>query len=99
MGSPDYMAPEVLVQSQHNGKPELYTSGYDYLVDYWSLGCILFEFLCGYPPFAGPTIEEVWVNVYHWQEVLERPTYDGADEEFNVSDAAWHLITRLVLST
>jgi len=36
VGSPDYMAPEILENN-----------GYDYLVDYWSLGCILFEFLSG----------------------------------------------------
>ncbi|KAJ3290333.1 hypothetical protein HK104_006852 [Borealophlyctis nickersoniae] len=36
VGSPDYMAPEVLLQ---NGK------GYGLEVDYWSAGCILFECL------------------------------------------------------
>jgi len=36
VGSPDYMAPEVL-----RGKP------YTFSVDFWSLGCILFEFLAG----------------------------------------------------
>ena len=66
------------------------------MVDYWSLGCILFEFLSGFPPFAAPTMEEVWVNVYHWREVIERPVYDGEDEEFNLSDNAWDLITKLV---
>lgn len=38
VGSPDYMAPEVLTRSDE---------GYDHAVDYWSLGCILFEGLCG----------------------------------------------------
>ncbi|KAG5456487.1 MAG: hypothetical protein BJ554DRAFT_3761 [Olpidium bornovanus] len=78
------MAPEVL----HN-------KGYDYLVDYWSLGAILFEFLSGSPPFTAPTMEEVWVNVYHWQKVLERPVYtEEVDKEFNLTDDAWDLITR-----
>lgn len=36
VGSPDYMAPEVLTNK-----------GYDLAVDYWSLGCIMFEFLSG----------------------------------------------------
>ena len=35
VGSPDYMPPEVL-----RGKT------YTFSADYWSLGCILFEFLC-----------------------------------------------------
>ena len=94
VGSPDYMAPEILTHSNHAARTGVYTGGYDYLVDYWSLGCIVFEFLCGYPPFAGPTMEEVWVNVYHWQEVLERPSYEGADAEFNLSDTAWDFITK-----
>ncbi|ORX77742.1 kinase-like protein [Anaeromyces robustus] len=85
VGSPDYIAPEILE-----------TNGYDYLVDYWSLGCILFEFLSGYPPFTAPTIDEIWVNVYRWKQVLERPVYIGEDEEFNLSDEAWDLITKLI---
>jgi cell cycle protein kinase DBF2 len=94
VGSPDYMAPEILTHAHHNAKVGVYSHGYDYLVDYWSLGCILFEFLCGYPPFAAPSMDEVWVNVYHWQEVLERPVYEGEDTEFNLSDDAWNLVNR-----
>ncbi|TPX77132.1 hypothetical protein CcCBS67573_g01604 [Chytriomyces confervae] len=87
VGSPDYMAPEVLTKS---GK------GYGLGVDYWSLGCILFECLCGFPPFTGQTTDDIWVNVYHWQRVLERPVYSGEDEEFNLSDTAWNLIIGLI---
>lgn len=96
VGSPDYMAPEVILCSTNPGRNEVYASGYDYLVDYWALGCILFEFLAGYPPFTGPTNEEVWINVYHWQEVLERPNYTGSDAEFNMTDDAWSLISSLI---
>ncbi|KAJ1535893.1 hypothetical protein HK405_015476 [Cladochytrium tenue] len=81
------MAPEVLRLSGH---------GYNLAVDYWSLGCILFECLAGFPPFTAPTSDEVWVNVYHWQKVLERPVYTGEDDEFNLSNPAWDLITRLI---
>ncbi|KAJ3188483.1 hypothetical protein HK101_009146 [Irineochytrium annulatum] len=87
VGSPDYMAYEVLAQ---DGK------GYDQAVDYWSLGCIMFECLAGFPPFTAPTVDDVWVNVYHWKRVLERPVYTGVDEEFNFSDTAWDLVTRLI---
>lgn len=83
VGSPDYMAPEVLAQED---------AGYGLAVDYWSLGCILFECLAGYPPFTGPTTDEVWVNVYHWQKVLQRPVYEGVDVEFNLTDEAWDMI-------
>ncbi|KAJ3122402.1 hypothetical protein HK098_002888 [Nowakowskiella sp. JEL0407] len=87
VGSPDYMAPEVLT---NNGQ------GYGIAVDYWSLGCILFELLAGYPPFTASKSDDVWSNVYHWKKVLERPVYSGEDEEFNFSDVAWNLITRLI---
>ncbi|KAJ3016012.1 hypothetical protein HKX48_004268 [Thoreauomyces humboldtii] len=90
VGSPDYMAPEVL-----NGKQE----GYGLAADYWSIGCILFECLAGFPPFTAATTDEVWVNVYNWAVVLERPEYTGADVEFNLSDTAWDLITSFLINS
>ncbi|ORY44050.1 kinase-like protein [Rhizoclosmatium globosum] len=87
VGSPDYMAPEVLTKSG---------SGYGLSADYWSLGTILFECLCGFPPFTAANTDGIWVNVYHWERVLERPVYTGEDEEFNLSDCAWDLVTKLI---
>jgi cell cycle protein kinase DBF2 len=86
VGSPDYMAPEVL-----RGKP------YSYSVDYWSLGCILFEFLAGFPPFTGGTPEETWTNLKNWTAVLKRPEYDKPEDLiFNLTDTAWDAVTRLI---
>ncbi|TEB26289.1 AGC/NDR protein kinase [Coprinellus micaceus] len=86
VGSPDYMAPEVL-----RGKP------YTYSVDYWSLGCILFEFLAGFPPFSGSTPEETWTNLKNWTKVLRRPEYDRPEDLiFNLSDIAWDAVVRLI---
>ncbi|KZT58543.1 AGC/NDR protein kinase [Calocera cornea HHB12733] len=86
VGSPDYMAPEVL-----RGK------AYTYSVDYWSLGCILFEFLAGFPPFSGATPDETWANLKNWQRVLQRPHYDKTEDLiFNLTDTAWDAITRLI---
>ncbi|CAE6504369.1 unnamed protein product [Rhizoctonia solani] len=84
VGSPDYMAPEVL-----RGK------AYTYSVDFWSLGCILFEFLSGFPPFSGGTPDETWANLKNWTKVLKRPEYDRPEDLiFNLSDVAWDCITR-----
>ncbi|KAG0350071.1 hypothetical protein BG005_010402 [Podila minutissima] len=86
VGSADYMAPEILA-----------SLGYDYGVDYWSLGCILFEFLAGYSPFQGEDTRQTCVNVWHWRRVLRRPVYDTEENlEFNLTDEAWDLITRLI---
>jgi len=52
-GSPEYMAPEVIRKN-----------AYGYSVDYWALGVLLYEMLCGYdlnrhPPFQGENYHEV----------------------------------------
>lgn len=83
VGSPDYMAPEVLKGEQ-----------YDFTVDYWSLGCMLFEALAGYPPFAGATVDETWQNLKRWQKVLRKPVYE--DPNYFLSRRTWDLITKLV---
>ncbi|KAK5703990.1 serine/threonine-protein kinase dbf2 [Elasticomyces elasticus] len=83
VGSPDYMAPEVLKGEE-----------YDFTVDYWSLGCMLFEALAGYPPFAGATVDETWQNLKRWQSVLRKPEYE--DPNYFLSRRTWDLITRLI---
>lgn len=85
VGSPDYMALEVL-----QGRK------YDYTIDYWSLGCMLFETLAGYPPFAGSTPDETYANLQNWKRSLHRPQYE--DGRFVFSDRTWDLIQRLITS-
>jgi len=81
------MAPEVL-----RAKP------YTYSVDYWSLGCILFEFLAGFQPFSGSDADETWTNLKNWTMVLKRPEYDRSEDLiFNLTDIAWDAITRFLL--
>jgi serine/threonine protein kinase len=83
VGSPDYMAPEVLKGEE-----------YEFSVDYWSLGCMHFEALTGFPPFAGATVDETWKNLKHWREVLKRPVWE--DPNYFISNRTWNFITRYV---
>ncbi|POR39244.1 Serine/threonine-protein kinase sid2 [Tolypocladium paradoxum] len=85
VGSPDYMAPEVLRGEE-----------YDFTVDYWSLGCMLFEALTGFPPFAGATPDETWRNLKHWKEVLKRPVWE--DPNYFLSNRTWSFITTCINS-
>lgn len=83
VGSPDYMALEVL-----EGKK------YDFTVDYWSLGCMLFESLVGYTPFSGSSTNETYDNLRRWKQTLRRPRQSDGSAAF--SDRTWDLITRLI---
>ncbi|EEB07412.1 AGC protein kinase Cek1 [Schizosaccharomyces japonicus yFS275] len=52
VGTPDYLAPEIILGEDYGG-----------MGDWWSLGCIAFEFLFGYPPFNADTPNEVFQNI------------------------------------
>eukprot|EP01063_Lacrimia_lanifica_P013528 TRINITY_DN20171_c0_g1_i1.p1 TRINITY_DN20171_c0_g1~~TRINITY_DN20171_c0_g1_i1.p1 ORF type:complete len:328 (+),score=91.11 TRINITY_DN20171_c0_g1_i1:83-1066(+) len=49
-GVPEYTAPEVY---------HCRDDGYSFSVDWWSLGIVVYEMLCGYTPFFGETPEQV----------------------------------------
>ncbi|RMZ84594.1 hypothetical protein DV737_g1151, partial [Chaetothyriales sp. CBS 132003] len=79
VGTPDYLAPETI-----NGK------GQDEMCDWWSVGCIMFEFLFGYPPFNADTPDQVFDNI------LNRRIAWPDDDEAEVSDEARDLINKLI---
>merc|ERR1712079_593834 len=62
VGTPDYIAPEVFLQT-----------GYDKSVDMWSLGVIMFEMLIGYPPFCSETPQDTYNKIMNWNTTLEFP--------------------------
>ncbi|KAF2874661.1 serine threonine protein kinase-like protein [Massariosphaeria phaeospora] len=79
VGTPDYLAPETISGS-----------GQDEVSDWWSLGCILFECLYGYPPFHADTPDEVFQNI------LARNIQWPDEEEEEISDAAKDIMNRLM---
>nr|CAD7604617.1 unnamed protein product [Timema genevievae] len=52
LGTPDYLAPELLLQQDHGSA-----------VDWWALGVCLFEFMTGIPPFNDETPQAVFNNI------------------------------------
>ena len=57
MGTPDYIAPEVLLEQ-----------GYNETIDWWSIGVILFEMLVGYPPFASDDLPTTCQKIIQWKQ-------------------------------
>ncbi|XP_065940821.1 serine/threonine-protein kinase 38-like isoform X2 [Magallana gigas] len=62
VGTPDYIAPEVFMQT-----------GYNSSCDWWSLGVIMYEMLIGYPPFCSENPQETYRKVMNWRETLVFP--------------------------
>ena len=81
VGTPDYLAPETI-----KGEPQDETS------DWWSVGCIMYEFLYGIPPFHASEADKVFENI------LARRIHWPDQEDDEVSPAAKDLINRLLCS-
>jgi len=62
VGTPDYIAPEVLSKR-----------GYGKEADWWSLGVILFECLVGYPPFYADDPVGPCRKIMDWRRYLKFP--------------------------
>ncbi|KAI1130226.1 putative response regulator receiver RIM15p [Nemania abortiva] len=78
VGTPDYLAPETISGGLQ-----------DESSDWWSVGCIMFEFLYGFPPFHASEAEQVFENILARR--IEWP-----DDEDVVSPEAKDLINRLL---
>ncbi|TFK27061.1 AGC/Akt protein kinase [Coprinopsis marcescibilis] len=52
-GTTEYLAPEILLDEQ----------GYSKIVDFWSLGVLLFEMCCGWSPFYAEDVQQMYKNI------------------------------------
>lgn len=69
MGTPYYIAPEVLKKN------------YNEKCDVWSLGVILYILLCGYPPFYGKTDKSIMKKVLKGKYSFEGYEWDIISED------------------
>lgn len=53
IGTPDYIPPEVISGTSTNNKS----------IDWWSLGVMIYELVCGIPPFNADTVEKIFENI------------------------------------
>ena len=62
IGTPDYIAPEV-IRGEHHDKT----------VDWWSLGVMMYEFLTSVPPFNDESVDVIFDNIINrnitWPEI------------------------------
>lgn len=75
LGTPDYLAPELLLRQEHGAA-----------VDWWALGVCLFEFMAGIPPFNDGTPQDVFSNILNrdipWpqeDEQFSEPAHSAID--------------------
>ncbi|XP_026663288.2 probable serine/threonine protein kinase IRE [Phoenix dactylifera] len=72
VGTPDYLAPEILLGMPHGPT-----------ADWWSVGIILFELLVGIPPFNAEHPQTIFDNIMNrdipWPQIPEEMSYEAHD--------------------
>ncbi|PRQ59864.1 putative protein kinase AGC-MAST family [Rosa chinensis] len=72
VGTPDYLAPEILLGMGHSAT-----------ADWWSVGVILFELLVGIPPFNAEHPQQIFNNIINrdipWPKVPEEMSNEAYD--------------------
>lgn len=63
VGTPDYIAPEILGRK-----------GYGKECDWWSLGVIMYECICGYPPFYADEAVYTCRKIVNWKTTFVIPS-------------------------
>ncbi|KAM7273997.1 hypothetical protein ACFE04_028661 [Oxalis oulophora] len=72
VGTPDYLAPEILLGMGHGAT-----------ADWWSVGVILFELLVGVPPFNAETPQQIFDNIMNrdipWPREQDALSHEATD--------------------
>ncbi|KND95122.1 Serine/threonine-protein kinase SCH9 [Tolypocladium ophioglossoides CBS 100239] len=71
-GTTEYFAPEVLLDE----------SGYTKMVDFWSLGVLVFEMCCGWSPFYAEDTQQMYKNIAFGKVRFPRDTLSQEGRNF-----------------
>ncbi|XP_071619461.1 citron Rho-interacting kinase isoform X8 [Heliangelus exortis] len=77
VGTPDYMAPEMLTGLNGDGR-----ASYGPECDWWSLGVIAYEMIYGRSPFTEGTSAKTFNNIMNFQRFLKFPEDVKVSSEF-----------------
>ncbi|KAM9331115.1 citron Rho-interacting kinase [Gastrophryne carolinensis] len=77
VGTPDYMAPEVLMVMNGDGK-----ASYGPECDWWSVGIIAYEMFYGKSPFTEGTSTKTFNNIMNFQRFLKFPDEPKISKNF-----------------
>ena len=75
IGTPDYVAPEILLWLEGQ------ESEYDQSVDIWSLGVIIYEMIYRRVPFGGTTFQSSYETITNHEKHLNFPDHMAASNE------------------
>ena len=71
-GTTEYLAPEVLLDE----------AGYTKMVDFWSLGVLVFEMCCGWSPFYAEDTQQMYKNIAFGKVRFPRDTLSTEGRNF-----------------
>ncbi|KAJ0049257.1 hypothetical protein Pint_16899 [Pistacia integerrima] len=92
VGTPDYLAPEILLGTGHGLSIIFFISLFEFLcykiisgttADWWSVGVILFELIVGIPPFNAEHPQQIFDNILNrkipWPSVPDEISAEAQD--------------------
>ena len=81
VGTPDYLAPELVKDGDHNE-----------MVDWWAVGVIAYELMTGVRPFGAEQVQTVFENIINMNIVWPKI----GNKEGEISIEAYDLMKRLL---